>query len=889
MGYIDGVLDFFREDFEAKHAIYFFVIMIIFGVALWVRYLPADNMEYIQALDPYMITRMSASIAESGSLPAVDVLRYFPYFNPTYMINEGTVVIPALMFQVARRFGMDFLTWAQFYPAFMGALAIFPIYFVGKEMFDRKAGVLAAFFLATSVAVMHRSSAGWFGKEPPAMFLMITSIYFFFKAWEEDKWWPGIVAGVVAGISGTAWGGTRFLYMLYPVTVLGFVAGLPIVASVIVNIFGKKMKKLDVGRVFKAYTPFALLGTTLTVILDGSSNTMTFPNTYFYFHIGVLAFLTIRYAVEKYDLVSEDNLPYVPHILVFLGGLALILSPVYSQTVASTTSSIISRALQDSTGVIGGTVAENTPSTVNEVVVQLGASMSAERYPAIGMFADYFSGWTFGVIGLGIITVLFCSLFYKHYFESDKIKRNIVSGGVSVAVPLLAILIHRGLAGGGVSGFFPAIILTTLTTSLVFLYNSFTSEKGLEQWIIILYLIGFVTLGFSVFIGELYLAAGIGALNGVAIMLQKGEDMEIEFSWSYIIVVVWMVSTIYGATQRSRLFILTGAPTALVAGLGLSKSIDYVKTCNFWDRFSGDVFFKLCLAVGAIFLIVFNVTAVHVRSEQIGGSPEEPWYDAFEFMREETPEGSVMLSWWDYGYWTQSIGERPTIADGGNHRHYTNENVTERVNYPIAEFLSSENPENHTDWLEKYGTDYIFLDSTMIGKFSAVSQIARRSNEDFHRMEEVNCAFDQTTGSCQVSEVGDNTVIHYQLEEGLELLLPVDMTGDGVEVGSAPVITGGGHEIQVNNVCSEDGLQEFGEGGSTGGFQEAIRESLTHGRDFGGCVSIHPYYGPQRLVMVPPAVMDSTLVRLYLMDGEDIDFVDKVFDNGYVKMWEVEG
>ncbi len=884
MGGIDKGIDFFRETLEPKKVVYGIVLFAIFIVALWVRYIPVENMDYIQALDPYMITRMSASIAESGSLPTVDVLRYFPYFNPVYMINEGTVVIPALMFQVARQFGIDFLTWAQFYPALMGALAVIPLYFIGKKMFDKKAGLFAAFFLATSVAVMHRSSAGWFGKEPPAMFLMITSIYFFFKSWDENKWWPGIVSGVLMGISGTAWGGTRFLYMLYPFTVIGFVAVLPILASIFVAVFDGKMKKLEVDRVFKAFAPVALLGTPITIMLDGSANTLSFPNAYTYFHLAVLGFLAARYFIEKFELVSKDNVPYISHSLVLIGGLALLLSPVYSQTVADTTSSVISRALQDSTGVIGGTVAENTPATIDEVVVQLGASMSGE------FFADYLSGWTFGLIGIGIISVFFICAFFKYYFEVDKIGKNVVVGGVSIAVSLTSLIIYYGLDGEGVSGFLPAIVLTTITTSSVFVYNSFT-DKEMEQWKTVILMFWLAIFIISVFLGQILLVAILGALQGIFLAFQRGEKITVEFEWSYLIIFVWIASTIYGATRRSRLFILTGAPVALVAGLGVSKSIDYVRSCNFWDTFRDNinlVLMGLFLTAFCVSMITVNLSAVNARADRLGGSPEQPWYEAFEYMREETPEGSVMLSWWDYGYWTQSIGERPTIADGGNHFHYRNENITERVNYPIADFLSSSEPENHTDWLEMYGADYIFLDRTMIGKYSAVSQIAHRSNEEFYRMQELNCVFDENTGSCKISQLEDNTVIHYDMGGEMELLLPLDFMEEEIQFTSTPVIRYPGETRKVANICSEQGLINFEEGGSTGGIEEAFGETFQEEKPFGGCVSVHPFYGPSTLVMVPPAIMDSTFVRLYLMDGQDIDFVEKVFDNGYVKMWEIE-
>jgi len=39
------------------------------------------------------------------------------------------------------------------------------------------------------------------------------------------------------------------------------------------------------------------------------------------------------------------------------------------------------------------------------------------------------------------------------------------------------------------------------------------------------------------------------------------------------------------------------------------------------------------------------------------------WYDSMQWLKENTSEDAVIASWWDYGYWITTIGERKTLAD----------------------------------------------------------------------------------------------------------------------------------------------------------------------------------------------------------------------------------
>ncbi len=130
-------------------------------------------------------------------------------------------------------------------------------------------------------------------------------------------------------------------------------------------------------------------------------------------------------------------------------------------------------------------------------------------------------------------------------------------------------------------------------------------------------------------------------------------------------------------------------------------------------------------------------------SKGTGGSPNDNWLENMEWMREETPVDSVVLSWWDYGYWFETIGARTAVADGGNLGFYMENG---KINFPLADFLASTGmnevdpnlKEKPIDWLKRYSVDYVTLDNTMIGKFSAVSQIHNRNNSQYNTMLQIS-------------------------------------------------------------------------------------------------------------------------------------------------------
>jgi asparagine N-glycosylation enzyme membrane subunit Stt3 len=857
----------------------------IFLFALYIRYMPAQGMRYLQALDPYWIFQQSQHLALEGNIPEVDFLRYFPYNAPFHHFNNGNIIFPAVLYWLGPfLFFGSYLEWAQFYPALMGAGGVFVTYFLGKELYDEYAGVAAAFFLATIPGVLHRTSAGFFEKEPIGSFFMLVSLYFFTRAWKENSQMFGILSGLALGVFSISWGGSSYLWLLYPLVVL-------------VMMFLNE----DIEKLISAYTP--------TVIVAGGFAAVMNPERFwvsdaiFLGNIGLLGFLWSRYLVEDLELFDRQYLPYYTPAVSVLGLVVLALSPLYSNFIATRFLSLIGRVTQSSGGVIAGTVAENTPAGLSELIGQLGAVTASNIAGSL-------------------------------------------TGPLAVLRPFTSLLGALATLNGAWPLAFVGIVFAGTYILAMVLRKTGFIEKQIEGKNYYYLMIGVLfawTLGFAWFFqgGSVVRAIGspvLAILGGLIIVTAMDQETEftIEYRWYQILPFLWALTSILGAVSKSRLIFLAAFPTAFIAGYAFSKAVRKLQRMDA-DKVSllgigalvivldlvltlviaSTLGLQLILVVGAVvalngiayymledlelsdkinslnlkypviaaliaLTLIVNISAGIANAQSLGGSPNNLWLENLEWMEQNTDEGEVVLSWWDYGYWFGAIGERASIADGGNSAYYTN---GEKINYPLAEFLTSSNPENHTDFLEKHSVDYIVLDETMIGKYSAVSQIANRDNSEFNSMIQL-----QTSRNIQNSlsrDSNNNTVARFR-GQGLGLYVPIEIGQTSVEISesSAPTLEARSR-TPISCVLTPEGRVEYDVEAQT---------------DY--CVAINPYYSLERslgtagsarsmqakAVLVPEEIADSTLVRLYLMDGYGMEMVEKV-DGGntgdFIKMWEV--
>ncbi len=745
-------------------------LLLLFFLALHYRIQPY-RFQYLLAIDPFYIYRMSSYAAtHSLHLPHLDVLRYYPTYIDPHTEYTGVYILPAIFFLFLVKIlhvGIDFFSFAKLYPAVMGSLFVVPMYYIGKEMHSRYAGLLAALFYATSTASMYRTAAGFFEKEPQAGLFMLISFYFFIRASKTGSVISALISGISLVLFGTIWGGVKQLYFAYAI----FAAIL-----LLVNRMDTKM--------MKAYAIVFFSGILLAPII---SQPIGMKNPVVLMNVLVFVLIMLRYALERFELIKKESMDVAMPSMFALGVIILLVGGLFSTTIADLMMNLKRFAFYQQ-GVIESTVAENV-------------------IPAWGDFTRSLS------------------LIYA-----------------STAVPSLS----------GIFNIFPLWLLAFIGIILFAVKSVYRKEAKSQQFAFLLFFIYLVS-----FLGYYKFLKVQGSPNAQTIFLFSfliGMLIVARFKPLNTLYLSMIVVAMLGFLSRIRLMFVLGILFSLFAAYLFAEIIQFVSRNKFFRKKRDELGMLNVFDIGVGFLIALvlfaNVINAQVVSKNLGPSFNSNWDQAMKFLREETEPNATVLSWWDFGYWFETMGNRSSNLDGGN-------NFASR-NIPTAQFFTGMmNESQQMFFLEMMGTDYVLVDASMVGKYAAMSKIANFGNKvDAYMTFTYKNAYQKGNKTALVYSAGPYSV-----------WVPID--NNGSLAGKIMLVTPQG-EAYIKYLCTNDWILEL----ETGNDKPAIN----------GCVLVSQRY----LLYASEEIMKSVFHNLWFMDGKGIGYLSKVFDNGEVKIYKVD-
>jgi dolichyl-phosphooligosaccharide-protein glycotransferase len=194
---------------------------------------------YLSGPDPYYNMRLVDTTIQTGRFSYYSVDNYDPLL--AYPLGRSGSRGPLLVMSAIgfSTFLTPFMSEAdavgysmQFIPALFGALLVFPVYFIGKILFGKKAGLVAALLIALiplHISSGHGSAYALFDHDSFNLFLYFMTFLFFIKSFKEKDTIRRILYALLAGVPLAAlslvWVEAQFLYTvitLYVVVQLFF-------------------------------------------------------------------------------------------------------------------------------------------------------------------------------------------------------------------------------------------------------------------------------------------------------------------------------------------------------------------------------------------------------------------------------------------------------------------------------------------------------------------------------------------------------------------------------------------------------------------------------------------------------------------------------------------
>ncbi len=548
----------------------------------------------LKAFDPYIQFEIANHILNDGFtnwVNWVDQQTWYP--NGRIMGQSSYIGVPlssVIFYKILHVFGIkiDLMTISFITPAILGTLSVLAIYFLGKEVQGKRAGLFTAFLLAVTPAHIQRSIAGFFDNESIGILLLILTYVFFVRGLKSNSMVYGLLAGLTLGFLGISWGASKYAF--------DFLA-----LYVIILILMKKHSP----RLLAAYGPCIIMGTTISAMLP---------------RIGPQLITNIDHAFP-------------------IGALILLAGVLAYEELIQTSEKRISRK-----------------------------------------FTQYFTI----LVGLGFT-------------------------GLMLALWALDIL-------GGIAGKFVSVLFPNLR----------------EDHPLIASVAEHLPLNWANMFNNIYIMTFLIPV-GVIYTFQRRKELD-------IFALLFTLSSLYFASSMVRLLLILAPAAALLSGIALDSIITPFALA-FQERLTlsrrrlrvsvhiGRDFAGLAILI--IMMMMFfniwhglrytsrNLSAPEIEiAYEVKGTPHTEslgdWQEALGWLRHQGSR-TIVLSWWDYGYWIRVMGNVTTLADNAT------SNSTQIGN--IGAFMIS-SPESSIKIAKLYDVKYVVI-NLAAGNLNAGSDLAK--------------------------------------------------------------------------------------------------------------------------------------------------------------------
>ncbi len=624
--------------------------------------------KYLLALDPYIFLRYARTIVEKGFLPAIDNMRHYPIFFDT----SRELLLPThfivFIYRILHFFNSSVTVnyAAIIYPPIVTCIGIIFFYLLVKDLFNNSTAFIATMLLATIQGFLFRTSAGFAEKEPVAIFFIFPFVFFYLRSLRNKNLKKKIIYGVLANIFLI---GTVLSWggTSFNLISIGFL----ILASILLN----KTSREDSIIIFLS----CLSIFTVTFITGRFGSGLNIFKYYAFLWYPLVLFLNL-FKFEVYPRMKNIFKDYKPKFLsenfysIILGiGFLLIITLIFpGPSYYNTMMNFVFDKL-------------NHPMGSNP----FSMSVSENQPPYFIDPIQHVDWWS--PLNYAFFTMLFGSLLlFYHMLKHFKKSRWVLT-------------------------------ITYSLTILLFIFSRYSSENTpVAQFINSLFSFSFLGLELHHYI----LFAFLGYLAFFYFVHNKQLSKLKNINIDYLFVFIWFLITVIAARGGVRIIFTVIPPAMILSAFFFTKSYEWL------SKFLDSKSLASIVYVMAGIIIIFNFIGSASANANFYSSFTPEWDESMTWVQNNTPEDSVFIHWWDYGYWVQTMGRRTTILDGGNYyvgwNHLTGRYIfASRVYNPVNDTYNMTEPA--TVLAENFEKpDYFLVIDDDVFKYVQMGRIGKR-------------------------------------------------------------------------------------------------------------------------------------------------------------------
>ena len=644
------------------------VILIVSGLYVRVGSWSTDFFEF----DPYYYTFMSEQIVRFGATPLVGEFAYYPSFEHEMRLHPLVAYASASEYNVyssmaLTSFSKDaLLLLQQIYPAIVGALLAFFGYLLVKPYYGKPAGLVTAAFLAFSPQLLKKFAAGVAELQPMTVFLGL-ALFAVFALASENK--SRRLTLLVAAVS--FWMVLSGQQYIWPVMVLAAFIALQ-------SIIDYWKESLDLDRVLLnlAVALPALAAFVLLLLYKGSSLAGVTLGLWILVGSAVLSAILYASSAAKLPLDDKTKKSAVLGVLVLLAVIVFILTGLGGQVtgMVSGLTGLAGRAAP-----LSNTIAEENPATEaifvgsygilsNPPLMLLATALIISFYAAVRLFEAGKTRYAAAVVVVAVMFTVFNSVF-------DGLITTVV-GSQPTLQPLIDFV-----TTGDVFWY----LLVTLFSVLLLQLHDQKQTRLLLLYALIIFPVAYIGLSkvkYSLHVGlvlAIVVAVLLGEFNRILAALNERFKFMSASSvkWTSLAIVILLGGGLAVAQ-------ITGIPDKTPGVADSVKELNYSKISDDW-----------LLAMSWL----RNNTNMYDSSIQAQCNAKFGW-------------DCSVISWWDYGHWTNFLGETKSVLTPNNeYSNYDQEVAHGFVDGNTNDFIAS---------MKAHHATHVLVDAQLIQKWGAL-------------------------------------------------------------------------------------------------------------------------------------------------------------------------